>query len=92
MRLLVESELKPAGGIVGAGFDEFRWPHPVHPGDELRVESEVIEVRPSKSRPEQGLIKVRTTTFNQDGKAVQVLVSSLVVPRRTQHAAAGDAQ
>ena len=92
MRLLVKSELKPAGGIVGAGFDEFRWPHPVRPGDELRVESEVIEVRPSQSRPEQGLIKVRTTTFNQDGKAVQVLVSSLVVPRRTQHAAAGDAQ
>ena len=82
MRLLVESELKPAGGIVGAGFDEFRWPHPVRPGDELRVESEVVEVRPSKSRPEQGLIKVRTTTFNQDGKAVQVLVSNLVVPRR----------
>jgi len=51
MRLLVESELKPAGGIVGAGFDEFRWPHPVRPGDELRVENEVIEVRPSKSRP-----------------------------------------
>jgi len=75
-------ELKPGGGIVGAGFDEFRWPHPVRRGDELRVESEVIEVRPSKSRPEQGLIKVRTTTFNQDGKAVQVLVSNLVVPRR----------
>ena len=67
---------------MGAGFDEFRWPRPVCPGDELRVESEVIEVRPSKSRPEQGLIKVRTTTFNQDGKAVQVLVSNLVVPRR----------
>jgi len=57
MRLLVESELKPAGGIVGAGFDEFRWPHPVRPGDELRLESEIIEVRPSKSRPQQGLIK-----------------------------------
>ena len=91
MRLLVESELKPAGGIVGAGFDEFRWPYPVRPGDELRVESEVIEVRPSKSRPEQGMIKVRTTTFNQDGKAVQILVSNLVVPRRQpQHAAGGD--
>jgi acyl dehydratase len=84
MRLLVESELKPAGGIVGAGFDEFRWPRPVRPGDELRVESEVLEVRPSKSRPEQGLIKVRTTTLNQDGEAVQVLVANLVVPRRPQ--------
>ena len=71
MRLLVDSEIKPAGGIVGAGFEEFRWPYPVRPGDELRIESEILEVRPSKSRPEQGLIKVRTTTLNQDGKAVQ---------------------
>ena len=82
MRLLVESELKPAGGIVGAGFDEFRWPRPVRPGDELRIESEVLEVRPSKSRPGQGLIKLRTTTLNQNGEAVQVQVGNLVVPRR----------
>ena len=82
MRLLVESELKPAGGIVGAGFDEFRWPLPVRPGDELHVESEVLEVRPSKSRPHQGLIKVRTTTKNQNDEVVQVSVGNLVVPRR----------
>jgi acyl dehydratase len=82
MRLLVESELKPAGGIVGAGFDEFRWPRPVRPGDELRVESEVLEVRASKSRPDQGLIKVRTTTLNQNGEAVQISIGNLVVPRR----------
>jgi acyl dehydratase len=82
MRLLVESDLKPAGGIVGAGFDEFRWPRPVRPGDELRLESEVLEVRPSKSRPEQGLIKVRTTTLNQNADAVQILLANLVVPRR----------
>jgi acyl dehydratase len=83
MRLLVEGELKPAGGIVGAGFEEFRWLKPVRPGDELRVESEVLEVRPSKSRPQQGLIKVRTTTLNQHDEAVQVLVGTLVVPRRS---------
>lgn len=82
MRLLVDSEFKPAGGIVGAGFDELRWPLPLRPGDELRVESEVLEVRPSKSRPEQGLVKVRTTTLNQDGQAVQISVGNLVVPRR----------
>jgi acyl dehydratase len=82
MRLLVESEFKPAGGIVGAGFDEFRWPRPVRPGDELRVEVEVLEVRPSKSRPGQGLIKVRTTTLNQNGEAVQIHVGNLIVPRR----------
>jgi acyl dehydratase len=82
MRLLVESELKPAGGIVGAGFDEFRWPRPVRPGDELHLEIEVMEVRPSKSRPDQGLIKVKTTTLNQNGEAVQVSIGNLVVPRR----------
>ena len=82
MRLLVEGEMKPAGGIVGAGFDEFRWPRPVRPGDELHLESEMLEVRPSKSRPEQGLIKARTTTLNQNGEPVQILVANLVVPRR----------
>src|ERR1700758_4251690 len=46
MRLLVESELKPAGGVIGAGFEEFRWPKPVRPGDELHIESEVLDVRP----------------------------------------------
>src|SRR3979490_332584 len=81
-RLLVESEIKPVGGIVGAGFDEFRWPRPVRPGDELRVESEVLEVRPSRPRPDQGLIKVRTTTLNQNDEAVQVTIGNLVVPRR----------
>src|SRR5512145_3383555 len=82
MRLLVESDFKPAGGIIGAGFDEFRWPLPVRPGDELHVESEVLEVRPSKSRPHQGLMKVRTTTLNQRGEAVQIHVGNLLVPRR----------
>ena len=82
MKLLVEGELKPVGGIVGTGFDDFRWPRPVRPGDELRVESEILEVRPSKSRPNQGMIKVRTTTLNQDGDAVQINVGNLVVPRR----------
>jgi acyl dehydratase len=82
MRLLVESEFRPAGGIVGAGFDEFRWSQPVRPGDELYLESEILEVRPSKSRPEQGLVKLRTTTFNQDGEPVQIMVANLFVPRR----------
>jgi acyl dehydratase len=82
MRLLVESDLKPAGGIVGAGFDEFRWPRPVRPGDELCVESEVLEVRPSRSRPTQGVLKVRTTTLNQNGEPVQISIGNLMVPRR----------
>jgi len=82
MRLLVESDLKPIGGIIGAGLEELRWPRPVRPGDELRVESEVLELLPSQSRPDQGLIKVRTTTLNQDGQPVQVFTGRLLVPRR----------
>ena len=85
MRLLVEGGLKPAGGIVGAG-GELNWPRPVRPGDELHLESEVLEVRPSKSRPAQGMIKVRTTTLNQADEPVQVLVANLVVPRRAMAA------
>ena len=60
------------------------WPRPVRPGDELRVESEILEVRPSKSRPDQGVIKVRTTTVNQNGEPVQVFVGNLIVQRRPQ--------
>src|ERR1700737_4992447 len=82
MRVLVGSELKPAGGILSLGFDELRWPRPVRPEDELRVESEVLEVRPSKSRPEHGLVKVRTTTLNQNGEAVHVATANLLVLRR----------
>ena len=81
MKLLVEGDLKPAGGIVGASFDEFRWLQPVRPGDELRVESEVLAVRASKSHPDQGVIKVRTTTLDQNNEAVQVLVGNLIVLR-----------
>jgi len=82
MRLLVSGEMKIAGGLIGAGIEEFRWPRPVRPGDELHVESEILEVRPSKSRPTQGLMKVRTTTLNQKGEPVQVFVGTMVVPRR----------
>jgi acyl dehydratase len=82
MRLLVEGELKPAGGIIGLGFDEFRWPRPVRPGDELHLTSEILEVRPSKSRPDQGLVKVRTTTFNQNNEPVQITIGNLLVPRK----------
>src|ERR1700744_6334048 len=61
MRLLVDGEFKPAGGIPGVGFDQLSWPRPVRPGDELRVKSEVLEVLPSKSRLDRGMIKVRNT-------------------------------
>jgi len=82
MRLLVEGGLPLAGGIIGASVEEVRWPRPVRPDDRLRVESEVLEVRPSRSRPEQGIARVRTTTLNQNDEPVQIMTSHLVVQRK----------
>lgn len=82
MRLLVEGDLKPVGGVIGLGFDEFRWPKPVRPGDELRTLSEIVDVKPSKSRPDQGVIKVRVTTTTQKGDVVQLSIVNLLVRRR----------
>ena len=82
MRLLVDGGAPIAGGIIGAGGEELRWPKPVRPGDELTVESEVLEIRPSRSRPTQGLMKMRSTTLNQNGDPVQIFTANLVVPRR----------
>jgi acyl dehydratase len=82
MRLLVESGFRPAGGIIGSRADELKWMRPVRPGDELRVEAEVLEVRASSSRPGQGFVKCRTTTLNQNDEPVQVLVMNLLVQAR----------
>jgi acyl dehydratase len=82
MRLMVEGEFKPAGGILGVGFEELSWSRPVRPGDELHTKSEILEVRPSKSRPDRGLLRVRTTTFNQNDEPVMIFTGNLLVPRR----------
>jgi acyl dehydratase len=81
MRLLVTGGMPLAGGIIGMG-GEVAWPTPTRPGDVLRVDSEVIEVVPSRSRPDRGTITVRSTTLNQRNEKVQVLTARLVVPRR----------
>ena len=82
MRLLVQSELRVVGGLIGAGLDEVKWPRPVQPGETLHVVPEVLEVRPLKSRPDRGLVRVRVQTFNQDNEIVQILVANLFVPRQ----------
>jgi acyl dehydratase len=82
MRLMVGGEFKPAGGILGVGFDELSWPRPVRPGDELHAKSEVLDVRPSKSKPDRGLLRVRTTTLNQNDEPVMMFTGNLLVPRR----------
>lgn len=82
MNLLVHGDLQPAGGIIGMGLEEMQWPRPVRAGDELRVETEILEVRPSASKPNQGLLKVRNTTLNQKGEAVLLQTVNLLALRR----------
>jgi acyl dehydratase len=81
MRLNVDSGPPLAGGVVGAGA-ELSWPTPTRPGDVLHVESEVVEIAPSRSRPDRGTIVLLSRTMNQRGEVVQILRARLVVPRR----------
>src|SRR6266545_3914120 len=85
MKLLVESGLPLRGGIIGSG-GEISWPRSTRPGDTLTALSEIEEITPSRSRPDRGMIRVRSETRNQHGETVQILIAKLVVPRRTSAA------
>lgn len=82
MRMIIESDMGIPWGVVGLGVDELRWFKPVRPGDHLRLESEVVAVRPSGSKPDRGTIRVHSQTLNQHNVPVMSFVSSLIVPRR----------
>ncbi len=81
MRLLVEASAPLAGGLIGYGA-EISWPRPVRPGDQLRVVAEIIDITPSASKPNQAIVRFRTTTVNQNGDTVQVMTSRNLVFRR----------
>jgi len=84
MRLQADSGPPIAGGMIGAG-GEISWPRPTRPGDTLHVESEITEVKPSKSRPERGFITLKSETKNQKGEVVQLLVVKLLVWRMPEY-------
>jgi len=81
MRLLVNSGLPLANGIIGSG-GQLSWPQPTRPGDVLRVESEVVEITPSRSKPDRGMVQMRCETRNQRGEVLQHFLPKLVVMRR----------
>jgi acyl dehydratase len=81
MRLLVTGGLPFANGLVGLG-GEVAWPRPTRPGDILHIESEIVEITPSRSKPHQGTVTVRGTMFNQHAEAVYVLTAKLLVLKR----------
>jgi acyl dehydratase len=82
MKLFVTGELKLAGGSIGLGVDELRWPQPVRPGDVLRLETEILDVRGSRSKPDRGIIRIRNVTTNQRGAVVQTFTAVVMVRRR----------
>ena len=82
MRLIVESNVLRATGVVGSGIDELRWLIPVKPGDSLRVRGEVIEKSARPGALRRGSMRVRIETLNQDGAVVMSQIANLVVPMR----------
>lgn len=81
MRLMATGGLPFATGLIGLGA-EISWPRPTRPGDTLRVESEIIEILPSRSKPNQGIVTVKSVTFNQNGEPVQVLTTKILIFKR----------
>lgn len=81
MRLLVDSGFHIANGLIGLG-GEISWPRPTRAGDLLRVEIEILEISPSRSKPTQGIVTVRNTTLNQNDETVQIFTAKILVFRR----------
>jgi acyl dehydratase len=81
MRLLMTGGLPIAGGLIGLSA-EMAWPNPTRPGDTLRVESEILEIVPSRSKPDRAVVTVRCVTFNQKGDKVQIMTTKVMVFRR----------
>ncbi|HEY0296153.1 MAG TPA: MaoC family dehydratase [Bordetella sp.] len=81
MRLLVDGGMPIATGLIGAGT-ELSWPRPVRPGDTLRVETTVLAITPSKSKPDRAIVLCQSNTLNQRGEIVQQSTAKLVVFRR----------
>ncbi len=82
MRLFTTGPLQFVGGAVGLGVDELRWPTAVRPGDKLRLEAEIMELRPSRSKPFHGVIRIRNITTNQKGDVVLSYFANAMVQRR----------
>jgi acyl dehydratase len=81
MRLFVQT-LNFAEGAIGLGVDELRWPTAVKPNDALRVETEIVDLRESQSKPSHGIVRIRNVTTNQRGDIVQTMYASALVLRR----------
>jgi acyl dehydratase len=78
----------PQASLGAAGIDELRWLKPVHPGDTLRCETEVLAVTPSRSRPDMGSVRTRMTTYNDADEPVLTFIAIALMRRRPDATAA----
>jgi len=81
MRLAVTARPFGPHPLLGAGVDELRWLKPVRPGDTLHLEGEVVELVPSRSKP-QGVVRIKWIALNQNGEAVYTFNPIAIVPTR----------
>lgn len=82
MRLLADNYLSKVAGLASPGVDELRWPHPVRPGDVLRLRAEVVEARESRSKPDRGVVRTRASMLNQDDVVVMTMLAVNLVAKR----------
>ncbi|HEX2116826.1 MAG TPA: MaoC family dehydratase [Alphaproteobacteria bacterium] len=83
MRMFATSDMNIINGVIGGGLEQLSWPRPVRPGDRLSLRSEILETRPSRSKPDRGMIRVKVETLNHKGEVVQSFVTQLFVLRRS---------
>jgi len=89
MRLFADGLLNRAAAMGSPGVDELRWLRPVRPGDTLEARLEILEVRPSRSKPDRGIVRARSVVVNQEGEEVLSFVATLMFKRRPEAVWAG---
>ena len=91
MRLFADGLLNRAAAMGSPGVDELRWLKPVRPGDTLEARLEILEVRPSRSKPDRGIVRARSVVVNQEGEEVLSFIATLMFKRRPEAVWAGPA-
>jgi acyl dehydratase len=81
MRLFVDGFLQRAASMGSPGVDELRWLKPVRPDDRLGGHIEILEIRPSRSRPNRGIVRMRCSMLNQDGEEVLSMIANVMLHR-----------
>ena len=83
LRLLLQAQIFAPGASMGSpGMDELRWLKPVRPGDTVRLRGEALEVTPSRSKPDRGILRYRMTVFNQHSEDVMSMLGMQIIKRR----------